>query len=165
MQNSACIMVILGIDPGLVKTGWGIIQSNGYDNISYIACGIIKTNINNDLYNRLGEIYHAVCDLINVYSPAEAAIERVFVNTNPESSQKLIMARTSSILAIHNSGLSIHQYSANQVKKNVTGKGHATKDHVKMMLERILNINLENTKSDATDALAIALSHVNLFNL
>lgn len=152
--------IFLGIDPGLVKTGWGIVEKCGYD-IKYKACGVIKTEPQKRMEERLILIYSSVSEIITKFKPAKISMEKVFVNKNPESSQKLIMARTAAFLSAAQFGYAIDEYSANEIKKNITGQGHSSKNQIYVMIQKILGIKLSIDNrlitSDAIDAIAIAL--------
>jgi crossover junction endodeoxyribonuclease RuvC len=150
---------IIGIDPGLVKTGWGAISKNN-NTVEYIDCGIIRTSPKCSLEKRLTNIFDSVHEIIEKFHPAFVAMEEVFVNVNPKTSEKLIMARTTAFVAIAKFGLSIHEYRPNSIKKNITGAGHASKELVYTMVKKILGITIETNESrtfDAMDALAVAL--------
>ncbi|MDR1034759.1 MAG: crossover junction endodeoxyribonuclease RuvC [Holosporales bacterium] len=153
--------VLLGIDPGLVQTGWGVISLTGSE-VNFIDCGIIRTNSSEKLESRLITIFNRVNEIVTTYRPSRAAIEEVFVNSNPKTSEKLIMARTSAYLALSIAGLQTSEYKPNAVKKNITGSGHAEKRQVWIMVRQILRLDYDSgggrsVPSDATDALAIAL--------
>lgn len=154
--------VILGIDPGLVKTGWGIISKVGY-NIKYIDCGVIKTESKQKLECRISYIYDSICNLITSFKADSVAMEEVFVNTNAKTSEKLIMARTAAFLAISKSGFYVNSFRPNEIKKNITGSGHASKEQVQFMVRKLLNIDIANDNNihtfDSMDALAVALCH------
>lgn len=147
---------ILGIDPGLRITGWGMIDYDGY-RLKHVAHGTIVTSMSEHISRRLNKIYQSLSDVIEEYSPHEAGIERVFVNMNPESSLKLGMARGTAICCAGVMKLPIEEYTPNAVKKAVVGIGHATKDQVAMMVQRLLNCG--EVKADAADALAISICH------
>lgn len=153
---------ILGIDPGLLKTGWGIVSKNQYE-VKYIDCGVIKTESSQPMEDRLVFIYDSICNLISSFKVDFAAMEEVFVNINAKTSEKLIMARTASFLAISKSGLNVNSFRPNEIKKNITGSGHASKEQVQFMVQKILNINISNDNInhtfDSMDALAIALCY------
>ena len=153
--------ILLGIDPGLNNTGWGVIQKQVCDHYSFIDCGIFHTTTNQSLDQRLLYLFQSINTIISKYSPNAIAIEKVFVNINPASSEKLIMARTVAFLAIAQTKLQFYEFSPNIIKKNITGTGHSSKEMVNNMVQKILKINI-NTKQmaktlDAIDALAIAL--------
>ena len=153
---------ILGIDPGLRITGWGIID---YDvtRLKYIAHGTIITTSEDDISTRLSEIFKKLSDVIEEFSPHEVSIEQVFVNTNAVSSLKLGMARGAAICSSSVMGLKVHEYTPNDIKKTVVGVGHASKDQISMMIQKLLNCG--PVKLDAADALAIAICHAHHRNI
>lgn len=150
-------MRILGIDPGLQKTGWGIIESNG-NKLSFISCGLIKTQACLPLYARLAEIDAGVTKAVAQWKPDKAAIEETFMNDNAASALKLGQARGAAIVAVARAGLEVSEYAANLVKKSVTGTGHATKDQIAHMIKTLLPKSGKVT-ADEADALAIAICH------
>jgi crossover junction endodeoxyribonuclease RuvC len=154
---TALLTRIIGLDPGLRITGWGIIDTQG-SQLSYVSHGIVKSNDKDDLSKRLVTLYTQLTDIIQQYSPQEAAVEETFVNQNPLSALKLGTARGVILLAPAYQGLIIGEYSANKVKKSVVGVGHADKDQVAMMVGRLLPKSGGVTK-DAADALAVAICH------
>lgn len=151
-------MRILGLDPGLRHTGWGLIEKNG-SKISFVAAGVINADTTLSLAERLAEIHAAVTKVILDYQPDEAAIEETFVNVNPTSTLKLGQARGAIILAPAEHGISVAEYTPNQIKKMVVGVGHADKNQVDMMVRRMLPTLPEHIPPDASDALAVALCH------
>lgn len=152
---------IIGIDPGLVKVGWGMISKDG-NSISYIAHGTIRTNSDFDIATRLNQIYTKLCEVIREYSPDEASIEETFMNNNAASALKLGTARGVAILAPAHNLIPVHEYGANKVKKSVTGFGHASKEQIGKMVGMLLSIpEGAKTSQDALDALAIAICHAN----
>ena len=148
---------ILGLDPGLRNTGWGVIESDG-SRLKHISHGIAKSDDSQDLATRLQQIYRELRRVIQCYEPHSAAVEEVFVNKNPASTLKLGMARGVVLLAPAESCLSVFEYSANKVKKSVVGSGHADKLQVESMVKMLLPGAQEATK-DASDALAVAICH------
>ncbi len=150
-------MRILGIDPGLNNTGWGIIEQN-QNTLSFVACGVIKPDAKADTGDRLYTIDAELEKIIGLYKPHTAAIEETFVNKSPASSLKLGMARGVAFIAPARSGIDIAEYGANKVKKSVVGAGHATKDQIQMMV-KILLPKADFKSEDAADALAIAICH------
>lgn len=150
---------IIGLDPGLIKTGWGIIDVDK-NFFTYVASGIIKIPKNDILAERLSVIYKELKKIIEKYEPKEAAVEKVFVNKNPESTLKLGMARGVVLLSPARAGLLVSEYTANQVKKNVVGAGHADKNQVSTMVKYILPKAIIVGEDDA-DALAVAICHAN----
>jgi len=154
---------ILGLDPGLRLTGWGIIEATG-NHLRYIAHGVAKTDDQADLATRLQQIYQELRRVIECYAPDAAAVEEVFVNKNPASTLKLGMARGVVLLAPAESNLPVAEYSANRVKKSVVGSGHADKMQVESMVKLLLPDAREATK-DAADALAVAICHAHFSNV
>lgn len=161
-------MIIIGIDPGLVKTGWAIIEYK-QNNIIYISSGVIKAPILNkddknkvSLQNRLTFIFTSVLDIINQYTPISAAIENTYVSINYESSLKLSQARAAAMVACGYSSIPIHEYQATTVKKRLVGNGNADKLQI-MKMVRLYIKNAKDMKDtmihDEADALAIAICH------
>jgi crossover junction endodeoxyribonuclease RuvC len=149
-------MKILGIDPGLRTTGFGIIQKHGHK-LSYVASGTIKTQ-EADLPQRLKTILAGVSEIIATYRPDCAAIEKVFVNVNPQSTLLLGQARGAAICALVNADLLVTEYTALQVKKAVAGHGQAQKQQIQEMVARLLALSGTPGK-DAADALGVAICH------
>lgn len=149
-------MKILGIDPGLRITGFGVIDKQG-NKLSYIASGTIKT-LDIDLPSRLKTILQGVGEVIAMYRPDCAAIEKVFVNVNPQSTLLLGQARGAAICALVNADLSVAEYTALQVKQAVVGQGKAQKQQVQDMVQRLLAMSGTPT-ADAADALGVAITH------
>jgi len=150
-------MRILGIDPGLQKMGWGIIESDGH-RLSFIACGLVKTTASKTLPERLAQIDSALYDVLKRFSPQQAAIEETFVNNNAASSLKLGAARGVAMVVPARVGLIVGEYPANLVKKSVVGAGKASKDQVGMMIRTLLPACGEISEDEA-DALAVAICH------
>ncbi|MDR2681930.1 MAG: crossover junction endodeoxyribonuclease RuvC [Holosporaceae bacterium] len=147
---------ILGIDPGLHRTGWGIVDYDGF-HLKYVIHGVIIADPAQKIEIRLRHIYKMLSDVIEENSPTEVSIEQVFVNNNPLSSLKLGMARGVAICVASVMGLRVTEYTPNKIKKSVVGSGHATKDQVSIMVQKLLNCG--SVKLDAADALAIAICH------
>lgn len=150
-------MRILGIDPGLQKTGWGIIRFDS-NRLQFVACGTIQTNPADTTAQRLAEISIALEKIIQDWTPDEAAIEETFVNRNPASALKLGVARGAAMVTPARLGLAVAEYPANLVKKSVVGTGHAAKDQVGLMVRTLLP-GAGKMGADAADALAIAICH------
>ncbi|NDE89780.1 MAG: crossover junction endodeoxyribonuclease RuvC [Alphaproteobacteria bacterium] len=149
---------IIGLDPGLNHTGWGIIDASG-NALHYIACGRITTAAKTDtMGERLTTLYNALNIIIETHQPSEAAVEETFMNKNALSALKLGMARGVVMLAPAYAGLSVAEYSATLVKKSISGYGHADKDQVTQMVKMLLPA-AELESPDAADALAIAVCH------
>jgi crossover junction endodeoxyribonuclease RuvC len=152
-------MIILGIDPGLRTTGFGVIEKQGTQ-LRYIASGTIKTGLEGSLPPRLKVILHGVSEVVGTYRPTCAAIEKVFVNVNPHSTLLLGQARGAAITALVGADLDVAEYTALQVKQAVTGTGKAGKPQVQEMVARLLKLpGLPGT--DAADALGVAICHAN----
>ena len=150
-------MRILGIDPGLRFTGWGVIDYRSHSP-RHIANGTIATKSSQPMAARLACIMKDLQTLIEKYQPDTAAIEETFVNANPASALKLGQARgvAMTVPALH--GISVYEYAPNLIKKTVVGAGHAKKDQVQMML-KVLMPGIEFCSADSADALAIAMCH------
>jgi crossover junction endodeoxyribonuclease RuvC len=149
-------MRLIGLDPGLRLTGWGVIDVDG-NRLRHVAHGVIKVSIEGSLAARLSELFEAIAAVVAEQKPAEAAVEETFVNVNPGSTLKLGQARGVVMLAPARAGLPVFEYAANLVKKSVTGAGHADKRQIAMMVGRLLP-GVEAT-ADAADALAVAICH------
>jgi len=145
---------ILGLDPGLVNTGWGVIEKQG-NRLRFLAAGTVRPNTKDDLAQRLSAIYGAIDDVIEKYRPDCASVEEVFVNENPRSTLKLGQARGAAMLAAAMRGLQVYEYTPNQIKKSVVGVGHADKAQIALMVKMLLGNGGES--SDANDALAAAI--------
>lgn len=150
-------MLILGLDPGLGTTGWGLISADG-NRLSHIANGQVKTNAALPLATRLLMLDAALTDLILLHRPDTAAVEEVFVNVNPQSTLKLGQARGIVLLNAARSGMEVGEYAARLVKKSVVGVGNASKDQVHAMVSRLLP-GIMIAGADAADALAVAITH------
>ena len=152
-------MRILGIDPGLQTTGFGVIECEG-SKLSYVASGTIKTSAADigDLPGRLKIIFDGVREVIARYQPQCAAVEIVFVNVNPQSTLLLGQARGAALTALVSCDLLVSEYTALQMKKAVVGHGHAKKEQVQAMIQRLLALPGEPGK-DAADALGLAVMH------
>ena len=149
--------ILLGIDPGLGTTGWGIISAEG-NRLTHIANGRIVTDTKASLANRLVELDRALTDIILEFRPDGAAVEEVFVNSNPQSTLKLGQARGAILLSAARTGLEIGEYAARLVKKAVVGVGNADKAQVHAMVSRLLS-GTKIAGPDAADALAVAITH------
>ena len=150
-------MIILGIDPGLRTTGFGVIEKHG-SKLRYIASGTIKTGLEGALPPRLKIILDGVREVVATYNPQCAAIEKVFVNVNPQSTLLLGQARGAAISALVGADLDVAEYSPTQIKQSVVGSGKAAKPQVQDMVSRLLMLpGLPG--SDAADALGVAICH------
>ena len=149
-------MKILGLDPGLRVTGYGVIEKIGAT-LTYITSGCIKSP-DGELPDRLKNILNSVQEVIARYAPSEVAVEKVFVNVNPQSTLLLGQARGAAICAAVAQNLPVSEYTALQVKQAVVGNGHATKEQVQEMVKRLLKLS-GYPSADAADALACAICH------
>jgi crossover junction endodeoxyribonuclease RuvC len=156
-MTSPTTLRLIGLDPGLRRTGWGVIDMTG-QHLKYIADGVVTSDATLELAARLGQLWHALNTVLDQWRPDEAAVEETFVNKNPASTLKLGMARGVVLLAPSLKGLAVAEYSPNLVKKSIVGSGHADKDQVQMMVRRLLPGALA-TQADAADALAVAICH------
>tara|TARA_B100000945_G_scaffold170086_1_gene136368 strand:- start:55 stop:537 length:483 start_codon:yes stop_codon:yes gene_type:complete len=153
-------MIIIGIDPGLVNTGYGIISIKN-EIPSLIDFGIIAPNTKDSVPERIFTIFTDVCHLIEKYNPNIFSIEDVFYSRNFKSAMLLGQARGAAILAASKYKISIFEYSAKKVKQSITGNGNADKTQVQYMVTKILNIKNNSIPLDASDALAIGMCHIN----
>ncbi len=151
--------MIIGIDPGLGKTGWAVISKDG-NNLKYISSGVIKTEAASALPDRIHHIYQNLANIIQKFKPNEFAIEETFVNKNPLSSLKLGYGRAAAILAAANSGIEVFEYSAKHVKKAIVGAGAADKNQIKYMVSVLLP-KIKISSEDEADAVAVAITHAN----
>lgn len=149
--------IIIGIDPGLRHTGWGIIAQQG-NHLSFVAAGRINPNPDLPMAARLLAVADGIGDIVHEHKPDEAAIEETFVNKNARSALLLGQARGSAILALAQKGLPVAEYSANRIKQSVTGNGHAEKTQIQAMVG-ILLPGAGKLAPDAADALAVAITH------
>ncbi|MFC3339722.1 crossover junction endodeoxyribonuclease RuvC [Paracandidimonas soli] len=150
-------MRILGIDPGLRRTGFGVIDIQGATP-HYVASGVIVAPTDLPLAQRLKVILDNLREVARMHEPEIAAMEKVFVNTNPTSTLLLGQARGAAMCALADAGLEVHEYTALQIKKSVVGNGHAQKEQVQKMVQYLLNLN-RAPASDPADALACAICH------
>lgn len=148
---------ILGIDPGLRLTGWGIIACDG-PRLSFVACGHVRSEDKAPLAIRLRSLFDGLSDVIDQHAPAEAAVEETFVNDNPRATLKLGQARGMALLAPALADLAVAEYPPNLVKKSVVGAGHADKKQVQAMIGYLLP-KANFATADEADALAVAICH------
>jgi crossover junction endodeoxyribonuclease RuvC len=148
---------ILGLDPGLRRTGWGVVESAG-NALTYIACGCIEPNEKDDLAARLAELHEQLTTVLARYAPEEAAVEETFVNADARGALKLGQARGIALLVPAQAGLKVAEYAPTVVKKSVVGAGRAEKSQVRMMIGVLLP-KADPKTEDACDALAIAICH------
>ncbi len=150
-------MRMLGIDPGLRSTGWGVIDVDG-NRLIHIAHGAVKSDPALSLARRLAQLHEGLRAVIEQYRPLSAAVEETFVNKNPKSTLSLGQARGVALLAPAQAGLEVSEYAANLIKKSVVGSGHADKHQIAAMVRSLLPGCLPGS-SDAADALAVAICH------
>lgn len=148
---------IIGIDPGLRRCGWGVIESFG-NRLSFVASGTITPKVDDDLAVRLTVLYRGLSDLILQYRPDEAAVEETFVSAGPRSALQLGQARGVALMTPASLGLPVGEYAANLVKKSIVGTGHAEKGQIQLMVKTLMP-QADFKGADAADALAIAICH------
>lgn len=148
---------ILGIDPGLRRTGWGVVTVDGWK-LGFVACGTVTADTDMPLSDRLKALHEGVAGVIGRFAPDEAAIEETFVNKDAQATLKLGHARGVAMLACAQAGLQVAEYAPNQVKKTIVGAGHAEKAQIQAMV-RVLLPKSDPKGMDAADALAVALTH------
>jgi crossover junction endodeoxyribonuclease RuvC len=150
-------MMLIGLDPGLRVTGWGIVEVDG-NRLRYVADGAVRSDAQRSLAERLLQLYEGLSAVIGEFRPGEAAVEKTFVNCNPQSTLSLGQARGVVLLAPACQGLAVAEYSATEVKKAVVGTGHAAKGQIGLMVRHLLPGAAPAT-ADAADALAVAICH------
>jgi crossover junction endodeoxyribonuclease RuvC len=148
---------ILGIDPGLRRTGWGVVESAG-NRLSFIACGSVATDDDLALAERLVELHQGLVRVVDEFRPDEAAVEATFVNKDATATLKLGQARGIALLVPARAGVAVAEYSPNLVKKTIVGAGHAEKVQIRVMVGVLLPKS-DPQSNDAADALAIAITH------
>lgn len=148
---------ILGIDPGLRRTGWGVIETFG-NRLSFVACGSVLTDEKAELSVRLVEIYAGLARVVEKFCPTEAAVEATFVNKDASATLKLGQARGVALLVPAQAGIPVSEYAPNLVKKTIVGGGHSEKAQVRMMVGVLLP-KADPQSEDAADALAVAVTH------
>lgn len=149
--------IILGIDPGLKNTGWGIIKGLKMKD-EHISNGVITTNEKQSMGDRLNRIFNDLNEICNEFKPSLMAVEKIFVNINPESSLKLGQARGISFLTASIQKIPVKEYSANQIKKSIVGYGHASKKQIMKMLNQLYP-QISFVNEDSADAIAVAICH------
>lgn len=148
---------ILGIDPGLRRTGWGLITAKG-TKLAYLACGVVTSDGDLPLALRLRELHEGITRIVEAHAPDEVAVEETFVNKDAQATLKLGHARAIALLVPALAGLPVSEYAANLIKKSVAGSGHADKGQIQAMVKFLLP-KAEFRLADAADALAIAVTH------
>ena len=150
---------IIGIDPGLRRTGWGVIESDGV-RLGYVASGMIASDADDALAVRLCALFRGLTTVLSAHAPGEAAVEETFVNENAKATLKLGQARGIAMLAPAMKGIRVAEYTPNLIKKTVVGAGHADKRQIQMMVQMLLP-KAKFDSADEADALAIAICHAN----
>ncbi|MDO4423975.1 MAG: crossover junction endodeoxyribonuclease RuvC [Pseudomonadota bacterium] len=150
---------VLGIDPGLLHTGWAVVDTAGQSR-KYIASGVILPNPKLEMAERLVTIFHELTKICETFQPDECSIEIIFVNKNPKTTLLLGQARAAAIVAVANHNIPVFEYEPNVIKKALTGAGHADKSAVDKMVKILLPVAHPKT-ADEADAIAIALAHTN----
>ena len=150
---------ILGVDPGLRATGWGVVSITG-NALAFIASGTIKVATDGELAGRLVAIHEGLAAVVRLWQPDEAAVEQTFVNRDATATLKLGQARGIALLVPAQAGLAVAEYAPNQVKKTVVGAGGAPKAQVAAMVARLLRLSAAPKPSDAADGVAVALTHI-----
>lgn len=153
-------LIVIGLDPGSRVTGYGIVRELS-GKAELIETGTIRTPVNKSMGERMGVIFDRLHALITAHGPVEAAIENVFVSKNPSSALKLGQARGAAMAACATNGLSVAEYEPSKVKKNLVGLGNAPKDQVAFMVAHCLGVKKPDWAEDASDALAVAICHLN----
>lgn len=148
---------LIGLDPGLQRTGWGVVESDGL-RLRHLANGTVKSDAKQDLAQRLMQIFDGLSEVLTEWKPHAAAVEETFVNKNPVSTLKLGQARGIALLVPALHGLQVAEYSPNHIKKSVVGAGHAHKDQIHAMVHMLLP-GVKVDSADAADALAVAICH------
>jgi crossover junction endodeoxyribonuclease RuvC len=153
----ATVIRILGVDPGLRRTGWGIVTIHG-NALAFVAAGTVKAPLEGELARRLAALHEGLTEIVRSFAPDEAAVEQTFVNRDAVATLKLGQARGIALLVPAQAGLPVAEYAPNAVKKAIVGAGHAEKVQIRAMV-RVLLPRAEFDSDDAADALAIAICH------
>ncbi len=150
-------MRLIGFDPGLRNTGWGVVDTDG-NHLRYVADGTVRPRTDRNMAWRLRELHDGLVGVLEAFAPDEAAVEESFVSKNSSSTLKLGQARGVVVLAPALFGIPVAEYAANRIKKSVVGVGHATKSQIQMMVATLLP-GCQFSSADAADALAVAICH------
>jgi len=150
-------MRIIGIDPGLARTGWGVVEATGPQRVAFVACGVVTTDAATPLPVRLAALDAGLAAVLAAHRPARAAVEETYVNRNPASALKLGQARGVCVLAPARAGVAVYEYAPAAIKKAITGTGRAEKGQIALMVRRLLP-GCGDPGPDAADALAAALT-------
>jgi crossover junction endodeoxyribonuclease RuvC len=152
-------MRVLGIDPGSIITGYGIVEKKG-KNLNTLKWGAIRTKRNQSFPEKLKKIYDDLCEIIKDYEPSVAAIENIFFAENAKSALKLGQVRGATIVALINSGLKTAEYTPLEIKQSITGYGRSDKNQIRIMVTKLLCLKETPQPFDASDALAVAICHL-----
>ena len=153
---------ILGLDPGSRVTGYGIVESHR-GRLGFVACGVVKTTPSYPFATRLNEIFDGINEVVQLHDPTVAAIEDVFLSSNPRTAIKLGQARGAAVVAVMQNGVSVVDYTPRKIKQAVVGYGQAEKIQVQHMVQVLLQLK-GAPSNDAADALAVAICHANSIN-
>jgi len=151
------VIRILGLDPGLRRTGWGVIDCAG-SRLSFVASGVAGSNAEDTLAERLAQLHFAISEIVRAHRPHAAAVEQTFVSKDAVATLKLGQARAIALLVPAQAGIEVAEYAPNMIKKSITGNGHAEKAQIRAMV-KVLLPQSGACASDAADALAIAITH------
>jgi crossover junction endodeoxyribonuclease RuvC len=154
------LLRVIGIDPGSFFCGYGVVELDDNKKIHHLCSGVLEARKDVTLYRRLSTLYRGLTEIIDIYKPHEAAIEKVFFAKSVKSALSLGHARGIALLAVAEADLTLFEYSPNEVKKAVVGYGKADKSQVQSMIKALLSLK-ELPSSDSADALAVALCHIN----
>ena len=150
-------MLVLGVDPGSIATGYGLVESSG-GRLRCVDAGVIRASASKPFFERIHGIFRALLDIMGRHEPHDMAIEDVFFSKNPKSALKIGHARGAALVAAVEWGIRIHEYTPTQIKQSVVGYGRASKEQVRDMVTRILTLDFQPTL-DTSDALAAAVCH------
>lgn len=153
-------MIILGVDPGLANTGWGLVESEG-SRFRCLGYGCITTSTHDDTASRLKSVKDQLAQIIALYKPAEAALETVYFSTNVRTAMATGHARGAALVAVADAGLAVGEYGPGEIKLAVTGNGSADKRQITYMMRTILALDADPKPDHAADALAVAVCHAN----
>jgi len=151
-------MLVLGVDPGSLATGYGLVENSG-GRLRCVDAGVIRSPSRTPFFERIHGIFHSMMDIMGRHMPREMAIEDVFFSKNPKSALKIGHARGAALIAAVECGIRIHEYTPTQIKQSVVGYGRASKEQVRDMVKRILMLHFQPTL-DTSDALAAAVCHL-----
>ena len=157
-------MIVLGVDPGLAATGYGVVDESDEGELNLVSYGVIKTASDLSIPERLRIIYKDLTDLTLLHKPDSSAVEKLFFQRNIRTAMSVGQARGVAILALANLNLGVYEYTPLEIKQAVTGYGNAEKNQVQMMVKTLLNLRQHPKPDDAADALAVAICHIHSIN-